>query len=238
MIRAALYPTIRFFALAASCIAVTTGCDSEPPPHSVVDFIENPRLLEATMVRCAANRAELKYTPECLNAREAVDRLAVTNEAERRKELEAQSARKREALRRAQQAAAEARARAEEAERQRREAEYLGLFEETTEPDAAGSVTSGPPASMSDTQPPTAPRAATGGQPGEPPTYPTTYPTTDATSDADASLPAPPAAGEQRPAGVQTFPQAPAEPPAASDLESVRDELRRRTQQSEPPNGQ
>jgi len=106
------------------------ACSKEPPPPSVVDFIENPRLLEATMVRCTENRSELRYSAECLNAREAVDRMAAREEVARRAELEAQSERKRQALRRAQEAAAEARARAEEAERLRREAEYLSQFGE------------------------------------------------------------------------------------------------------------
>lgn len=231
MNRAALYPTIRLVALTALCLALTAGCDSEPPPPSVVDFLENPRLLEASMVRCAANRTELKYTRECLNAREAVDRLAAGDEAERRKELEAQSARKREALRRAQQAAAEARARAREEERQRREAEYLMQFEEAPPPDggfdAGGGVGTQPPASLSGSQPPAAPPGGTGGQPNEQPG--------DLAGEATAPPPAPPAADAQRPTGVQTFPQAPAEQPPASDLESVRDELRRRAQPGEPP---
>ncbi|MDZ7644181.1 MAG: EexN family lipoprotein [Woeseiaceae bacterium] len=115
-----------FVLLASLAVA---ACSKGPPPPSVADFVENERLLEATMVRCARDRVELKYTPECLNAREAVNRLAAAEEAERRKELEAQSARKREALRRAQQAAAAARARAAEAERRRREAELLGEYE-------------------------------------------------------------------------------------------------------------
>ena len=45
------------------------GCGNEPPPVSVTEFMENPRLLEATMVRCGQNRAEMKYESECVNAR-------------------------------------------------------------------------------------------------------------------------------------------------------------------------
>jgi len=52
--------------------------------------------------------------------------------------LEAQSERKRAALRRAQEAAEEARRRAEEAARLRREAEYLGQFEPVAESDGSG----------------------------------------------------------------------------------------------------
>ena len=128
-----------------AAIAVTVSCSKEPPPPTVVDFVENPRLLEATMVRCAQNRAELRYTPECQIAREAVDRIAAREEAAQRSELEAQSARKREALRRAQQAAAEARDRAAELEQQREEAEYLGQFEPVPEPMPASPESAPPP---------------------------------------------------------------------------------------------
>ena len=109
--------------------SVLAACSQEPPAHTVDEFVSNPRLLEATMVRCAENRIELKYTEECSNARDAVDRIAPAEAAEKKAALEAESARKREALRRARQAAVEARARAEEAERLRREAEYLSQFE-------------------------------------------------------------------------------------------------------------
>ena len=117
-------------AVACACVLLFSACSKEPPPRTVVEFVENPRLLEATVVRCAQNRSELRYTQECVNAREAVDRIAATEEAARRKELDAQSERKREALRRAQQAASAARQREAEAQRLREEAEYLGQFEE------------------------------------------------------------------------------------------------------------
>lgn len=113
------------------------GCGNEPPPVSVTEFMENPRLLEATMVRCGQNRAEMKYESECVNAREAVNRLERAEERARREELEAQSERKREALRRTQEAAAAARQRALEAQRRREEAEYLGVFEAAPEPGIA-----------------------------------------------------------------------------------------------------
>ena len=70
-------------------------------------------------------------TPECINAREAVN----TASRPRKKrcdvaeDLEARSERQtRKALRRTQEATAEARRRAEEAERMREEAEYLAQF--------------------------------------------------------------------------------------------------------------
>ena len=81
------------------------------------------------MVRCAQDRSKTKYDVECVNARDAANRLASNEREQRRQQLEAQSERKRKALRRTQQAATEARRRAEEARRRREEDEYLGLYE-------------------------------------------------------------------------------------------------------------
>lgn len=217
MNRAVLHRTHRLVAAMATCLVLATGCDNEPPPHTVVEFLDNPRLLEATMVRCAANRAELRYNPECMNAREAVDRISAAEEADRRKQLEAQSVRKREALRRAQQAAAEARARAAEAERQRRETEYLSQFDEL--PPADGDTTVG----ESFPEPPAANAPANTNAPA--------YETT-----ADSPAPAAPDVEEPPPAGARTFPheQAPVDAPASNDLSTVRDELRRRAQPEQP----
>ncbi|MDH5345232.1 MAG: EexN family lipoprotein, partial [Gammaproteobacteria bacterium] len=85
------------------------ACSEPPPPVTVAEFTQNPRLLEATMVRCGQNRTEMKYEAECVNAREAVNRLERAAEQERRIQLEAQSDRKRQSLRRTQEAAAAAR---------------------------------------------------------------------------------------------------------------------------------
>lgn len=110
-------------------IGILAGCTPEPPPaRSVTEFVENPILLEAAMLRCAKDRSTTKYQQECINAREAVKRIQAKEEERRSVELEARSERKRKALRRTQQAAAEARRRAAEAERLRKEAEYLAQF--------------------------------------------------------------------------------------------------------------
>lgn len=101
------------------------ACAKEPPPISVGEFMENPRLLEATMVRCGQNRSQMKYEVECVNARDAVNRLEAREKKAKREELEAMSERKRQALRRTQQAAAEARRRALD----RENAEFLGVAE-------------------------------------------------------------------------------------------------------------
>ena len=125
-------------------VALLAACAEPPQPRSVQEFLDNPLVLEAALVRCARNRSETRYDAECVNAREANKLVAAREEAERRAEFEAQSERKRQALRRAQEAAAEARRRAAEAERRREEAAYLAQFgqlppddgERTAEPDS------------------------------------------------------------------------------------------------------
>jgi hypothetical protein len=110
-------------------LGIISGCTPEPPPaRTATEFVENPILLEAAMIRCAKDRSTTKYEAECINAREAVKRIQAKEEQERREDLEARSERKRKALRRTQEATAEARRRAEEAARMREEAEYLAQF--------------------------------------------------------------------------------------------------------------
>ena len=122
--------TIRLV-IAGGIICLLAGCAEEPPPRSVGEFLDNRILLEATMVRCGENRNESKYEAECVNAREAINRIATEEEKARREDLEAQFERKRKSLRRTQEAAAEARRRAAEARRRREEAEYLGVYDES-----------------------------------------------------------------------------------------------------------
>jgi len=126
-----------------------TACAEPPPPRSVAEFLENPIVLEAALVRCAQNRRESRYEAECVNAREANKVVAAREEATRRAEFEKQSEHKREALRRTQEAAATARRRAVEAARRREEAAYLAQFGElppdadpaAAEPDAGNAPT-------------------------------------------------------------------------------------------------
>jgi membrane-bound lytic murein transglycosylase len=113
-----------------SGIALIAGCAKPPPPRSVQEFLDNPLMLEAALVRCSRNRSETRYDAECVNAREANKVVAAREDAERRAEFEAQSERKRQALRRTQEAAAEARRRATEAKKRREEAAYLAQFGE------------------------------------------------------------------------------------------------------------
>jgi hypothetical protein len=111
-------------------LTLLVACSEEPPPVSVGEFMENPRLLEATMVRCGQNRSKSRYLADCINARDAVNRLEAAAEKTRREDLERQSERKRQALRRTQEAAAEARRRTLEAQRSQEEQEYLGIFDQ------------------------------------------------------------------------------------------------------------
>lgn len=180
------------------CLAILGGCAEEIVPVSVTEFMNNPRLLEATMIRCGQNRSELKYSADCVNARDAVNRLAAAEEAERRGNLEEQSERKRQALRRSQQAAADAQRRALEAQRQREEEEYLGFFEET---------------------------------PGE------TSPTHQSVVESEQPQEKAPAAQQdlptESPAPAATGETAESEEQLASDLQSIREELRRRREKPE-----
>jgi hypothetical protein len=185
------------------------ACVKEVPPLSVAEFMEKPRQLEATMVRCAQNRSEMKYDAECMNAREAVNHLASTDEPDRRQKMEAQSERKRQALRRNQEAAADARRRTLEAQRAREEAEYLGLFEQL--PPAVNSTQTPQPPQQNGQQLPQVPPADVA----------------PAAPQVQQSAPQP-QAEESVPV---TEPQD--EAPVGSDLNAIREELRRRKDQPE-----
>jgi hypothetical protein len=109
-------------------IGLLAGCEEERRPRSTTEFLENPIMLEAAMVRCSQDRKATRYDAECVNARQAVSAIEAANEAERGAELEARSESKRQALRRTQEAVAQARRRAAQAESLRKEAEYLAQF--------------------------------------------------------------------------------------------------------------
>lgn len=199
-------------------LAAASGCDREPPARSVQEFVDNPILLEAAVVRCAANRSETRYEAECVNAREAVKRVDAAKAEARRAELEAQSERKRLQLRRTQQAAAEARRLAAEEQRLREEAAYLAQFGDSPPGEAAGSdagvgdLSGNVPGAVLPEPPPQESVAA------EPITSP---------YDDPAPVSAPPASNAP---AAEVEPEVPAsETPA--DLEAIREELRRRGEQ-------
>lgn len=186
-------------------IGILVGCTPEPPQvRTVTEFVENPILLEAAMIRCAKDRSTTKYEVECINAREAVKRIQAKEENKRREDLEARSERKRKALRRTQQATAEARRRAEDAERLRKEAEYLAQF------GALPASEDGDEEALPEGNLPLAvvPKTETTDQPSE--VYGDTLPAVDG-GNAPVAEPVP-------------------EEESASDLDAVREELRRRSE--------
>ena len=125
--------------------ALIAACSEEPRPRTVTEFLDNPMVLEAAIVRCSVNREETRYDTECVNARQASTILEAKEERARRDAFEAQSQRKREALRRTQEAAAEARRRSAEQRRLRSEAEYLAQFGElpqSSDAEVAGEASS------------------------------------------------------------------------------------------------
>ena len=183
-----------------SGLVLLAACAEEPPPISVEELMENPRLLEATMVRCGQNRSETKYLAECINARDAINRLEVSQKQSRREELEAQSERKRQALRRTQAAAAEARRRALEESRRREQAELLGVVDGEN-PDGTGLT-------------------------------PDPGPATDVSATADANAPGVEIAPPEPESVEVTVEFMEPEPGVTTDLESIREELKRR--QEEP----
>jgi len=103
-------------AVVTALLGVTwlAGC-SEPPPRTVLEYIEDPVLMEATLARCRQEGASSRDDPSCANARRAADRVAADREIERRARLEAESERRREQRRHQQQAVEEAQRQAEEA---------------------------------------------------------------------------------------------------------------------------
>jgi hypothetical protein len=107
---------------------VLVACENEQPPRTVQEFLADPIMLEAAVVRCARNRAESRYDAECINAREAAVSIETRKEAAKREQWEAESERKRQALRRSREAADVARRQADEERRRREEAEYLSQF--------------------------------------------------------------------------------------------------------------
>ncbi len=191
--------------LLLGCAGLVGACAEEQPPRTVNQFLEDPIMLEAAMVRCAQDRQQTRYDAECMNARQAVSQIEAKEEAERRAEFEARSDAKRQALRRAQAAAAEARRRAAEADRKRREAEYLAQFGVAMPPDA--------PESESTTPIGNTPLAV----------IPENNGASEPTVQNNATVPA--TDGGNAPANTQQ-----PEPPP-TNLESIRDELARRNEE-------
>lgn len=222
-----------------TALAGLAGCADEPPPRSVTFFLDNPILLEAALVRCTRDRSESRYDAECVNAREAVKVLEAKKDSERRAELEAQSERKRAALRRTQSAAAEARRRAAAAEKRRQEAEYLAQFGELP-PSAEPLDQPGGNIPMAVIPEPVQETDSYGSDPrslstGSNAPMMEVLPETQTVNDArpPANLPQTPVTTAYPPPESTATEEAEAEEPVDSgltDLGSIRDELRQRSQ--------
>lgn len=138
------------------------GCSERPPARSVADFMDDSIGLEATLARCNSERGKLRDDPECINARDANNRLAAAEKKERQRQLELESQRKRDAIRRRSEAAAQAQREAEEAAQRREELLYEQQFQAV--PSEDGSELDGEAPSSVDTG-----EADTGSAAGEPP---------------------------------------------------------------------
>lgn len=117
-------------------VATLVAC-SEPPPRTVLEFMEDPVLMEATLARCRQEGAVSGDDLSCSNARRAAARLAAQADEERRTRLEAESERARDARRRQEEAAEAARLRAEEAARRAEQEAYDASWIPVESPDAA-----------------------------------------------------------------------------------------------------
>ena len=196
-------------ALIFSGFGLLAGCDDEPPPRSTTEFLENPIMLEAAMVRCSQDRKATRYDAECVNARQAVGQIEVKEEEARQADFDARSQSKRQALRRTQEAAAQARRRSAEAERLRVEAEYLAQFgvvppREDQTPESDANVGNLPAAVVPESVQPAELSSVSG----------------------DALL----ATDGGNASGVSVEPEGEA---PATDLESIRDELQRRNEEGD-----
>jgi hypothetical protein len=216
--------------LTMCALGALAACGEEPRPPSVAEFMEDPILLEATMVLCAENRAATRYEGECVNARSAVEQLASAAEETKRKTREAESERKRQALRRAQEAAANARRREAEEAKRREEAANFGEFEPlpaaggqplpadraaSIEGHAGQALTGIPDTGASAPDAVTAPDAVA---------TPDPYTATSPPGEAPGEPAAPAAATGDAAATVST---------EGADLDSVREELKRRQDEAE-----
>lgn len=194
------------------------ACSEEPKARSVREFMDNPQFLEAAVVRCSVNREESRYDAECVNARQAITLIEAREDRARRERLEAESESKRAALRRTQRAAAAARREAAERARRREEAEYLAQFGETLPPQTESAL----PELEANTPGAVIPAPAETGQ----------------TASAPAADERNVIFDEPASRSVETTPAAPggnapvAERAPNTDLTSIRDELRRRQEES------
>ncbi|MEE8307388.1 MAG: EexN family lipoprotein [Gammaproteobacteria bacterium] len=90
----AFRPVVVLFAAAG----LLMGCEEEAP-RSYSEYLEDPIAREATLLRCNASRDASRGDAECINAKRAAAALAAKKDADKRRRFEAESERKRTALR-------------------------------------------------------------------------------------------------------------------------------------------
>ena len=67
---------------AVLCLVLLAACEPPPPhPRSVEDFQDEPAVAQGVLARCMANKAAAARDVECENARVAMERGAVAEDA-------------------------------------------------------------------------------------------------------------------------------------------------------------
>ena len=94
----ALLPACRTAAALLAVTGLLAACEGESP-RSYSEYLEDPIAREATLLRCNAGREASRGDAECINAKRAAAALAAHDDADKRRRFEAESQRKRAALR-------------------------------------------------------------------------------------------------------------------------------------------
>jgi hypothetical protein len=133
--------------------AAAAAC-SDPEPRTVAQFMENEAALQGTLVRCEQDRGAAAQDQECINAKRALQRLAVIEERALAKARGEAFEKARAEYRARLDAERRMRIQAQQAAREARERALLGgySFDEGPEPgpDADSSPAEDPPPDPTD----------------------------------------------------------------------------------------
>ena len=91
--------TIGVGCLIAIVLSIAACSPRRIPPLSVADMMEDRVLLDGVLMKCNQDLAKAHSDPDCLNARIAIDRLAIQREPEEQARRAAEFERNREQLR-------------------------------------------------------------------------------------------------------------------------------------------
>jgi hypothetical protein len=76
------------------------ACSAPPPPaRTVEDFMEEPAVMQGVIGACDADKQRAAHDVECANARMALERKSVAEDAKHKQDLDAQSEKLREQIR-------------------------------------------------------------------------------------------------------------------------------------------